>query len=235
MADDDHEPSLELPSFGLGRRRARKERTVEPDPLTAPLEEVEAHDRVEAPAEEAEPAPVPAARPLFVEETAEEAAVAPPVTPVAPAAPAAPAQRPRRRARQERPSRPPRPAGGVVAVVATGLLVGALTVGLTWLAQRGCEVVRGTSSCGEPGLLLLLAILAAMVLVGAGTLRLTRVPDPGSTSVLAVGLLTVLALLFLVGSLFEWWVVIVVPLLSGLTFALSHWVTTSFAGEDAPA
>ncbi|MFC5177601.1 hypothetical protein [Nocardioides taihuensis] len=223
MADDDHdEPSLELPSFGLGRRRARKDRFVEPDPLTAPLEEVEAHV-------EEEPAPVPATRPLFVEETAEAA-------PAAPAAAPAPAPAPVRGARrQARPSRTPRSAGGVVAVLATGLLVGALTVGLTWLGQRGCEAVRGTSSCGAPGLLLLLAILTAMVLLGAGALRLARVPDPGSTGFLAVGLLTVFALLFLVGSLFEWWVVIAVPLLSGLTFVLSHRVTTSFAGEDADA
>ena len=122
-----------------------------------------------------------------------------------------------------------------MAALATGLLVGALTVLLTWLSQRGCEAVQGTSSCGEPGLLLLLAILVVMVLVGASALRLARVADPGSTSFLAVGLLTVLALLFLVGSLFEWWVVIVVPALSMLTFALSHWVTTSFSGEDDDA
>ena len=122
-----------------------------------------------------------------------------------------------------------------MAALATGLLVGALTVLLTWLSQRGCEAVQGTSSCGEPGLLVLMAILVVMVLVGASALRLARVADPGSTSFLAVGLLTVLALLFLVGSLFEWWVVIAVPALSMLTFALAHWVTTSFAGEDDDA
>ena len=51
-------------------------------------------------------------------------------------------------------------------------------------------------------------------------------PEPGSTSFLAVGLLSVVALLFLVGSLFQWWMVIVIPLVSMATFLLSHWVTS---------
>jgi hypothetical protein len=269
MADDERdEPSLELPSFGLGRRRARKDRSLEHDPLTAPLEQVEpaeqekpapaaqaqveVEEEVEPPAPEPAPenapetVPVPAARPLFVEETA-----APAPTSAAPAgeAPQEPggareaprgARQPRptrqpRPARRERPTRPPGSPGGYAAALATGLLVGALTVVLTWLGQRGCEAARDTSSCGEPGLLVLLAILVVMALVGATALRLARVGDSGSTSVLAVGLLTVLVLLFLGGSLFEWWVVLVVPVLSMLTFALSHWVTTSFAGEDGGA
>ncbi len=58
------------------------------------------------------------------------------------------------------------------------------------------------------------------------------VPDPGSTSFLAVGLLTVVALLFLVDLLFNWWMIIVIPCVTLLTFALSRWVTTSFADSD---
>ena len=66
------------------------------------------------------------------------------------------------------------------------------------------------------------------VLVGAALLRAARVPEPGSTSFLAVGLLSVVALLFLVGSIFQWWMVIVIPLVSVATFLLSHWVTTTY-------
>ena len=101
----------------------------------------------------------------------------------------------------------------------TGLLVGVLIVALTAGSQRVCSAVKGTSSCGGPGFFLLVAILVVAVLVGATLLRGARVPDPGSTSFLAVGLLSVVALLFLVDQLFEWWMVIVIPLVSVATFA----------------
>ena len=53
-------------------------------------------------------------------------------------------------------------------------------------------------------------------------------PEPGSTSFLAVGLLSAVVLLFLVGSIFEWWMIIVIPLVSVATFLLSHWVATTY-------
>jgi hypothetical protein len=124
--------------------------------------------------------------------------------------------------------------GGRAAAVLTGLLVGALIVAATAGSLRVCTAVKGTSSCGGPGFFLLLAILIVAVLVGAALLRAARVPEPGSTSFLAVGLLSVVTLLFLVGSIFEWWMVIVIPLVSVATFLLSHWVTVTFIdpGED---
>ena len=66
------------------------------------------------------------------------------------------------------------------------------------------------------------------MLIGAALLRFAQVPEPGSTSFLAVGLLSVAALLFLVGSIFQWWMVIVIPLVSMATFLLSHWVTSTY-------
>jgi hypothetical protein len=106
--------------------------------------------------------------------------------------------------------------------------VGVISVGLTWASLRLCEVVRGTTSCGGPGYLLLLLILVAMVLLGTALLRALGVPEPGSTSLLAVGLLAVLTLLLLVGVLFHWWMILVLPACSALTFAAAHWVTTTF-------
>ena len=96
-----------------------------------------------------------------------------------------------------------------------------------------CEVIQGTSSCGNPGYLLLLAILAAMILLGTQLLKLFRIPDAPSTSFLAIGLLAVLALLFLINVLMSWTMIIVIPLFSMATFALAHWVTTSFVEDDA--
>ncbi len=135
---------------------------------------------------------------------------------------------------RERPAREPWLVGRPAAVV-TGLLVGALIVALTAGSQRVCSSVKGTSSCGGPGFFLLVAILIVAVLVGATLLRGARVPQPGSTSFLAVGLLSVVALLFLVDQLFEWWMVIAIPLVSVATYVLSHWVTTAFIepGDDA--
>ena len=88
---------------------------------------------------------------------------------------------------------------GRPAAVLTGLLVGGLIVAATAGSLRICTEVKGTSSCGGQGFFLLVAILVVAVLVGAALLR-ARVPEPGSTSFLAVGLLSVVALLFLVGS-----------------------------------
>ena len=116
---------------------------------------------------------------------------------------------------------------GYLGSALTGLVVGLVTVLLTAGALRGCESVQGTSSCGRPGLFLLLAILVAMVLLGGLLLRLLRLPDPGSTSFLAVGLLAVIALLFLLDVVYEWWMVIVVPLISMGAYLLSHWVTAT--------
>jgi hypothetical protein len=112
--------------------------------------------------------------------------------------------------------------------VLAGLLVGALIVGSTAGGLRVCTSVKGTSSCGGPGFFMLLAILVVAILVGAALLGAARVPEPGSTSFLAVGLLSVVALLFLIDQLFAWWMIIVIPLVSVATFLLSHWVTATY-------
>jgi hypothetical protein len=98
---------------------------------------------------------------------------------------------------------------------------------LTAGGQRGCEAVQGTSSCGGAGYPLILAILVVAVLVGGTLLRWSGVPDPGSTSFLAVGLLAVIALLFLVEQLDSIWMVGVIPVIAMATYAASHWVTTA--------
>ena len=235
MADEDHEkdgPSLELPSLGFWRKRR----------ATAPAaQDEQPAAREESPAEEVRPAPPPEpprivddpprARPLYADEV-EVSAEAPtqavqpvPTNEVRPIPGPVPLEDvpPSRRRRRMPPS-----IGGMAAAIITGLLVGVITVGLTWGALRLCELVKGTSSCGNPGFLLLVAIMVAMTLLGSLLLRVWGVPDPGSTSFLAVGLLAVLTLLFLVDVLFNWWMIIVVPLFAVLSFAVSHWVTTAF-------
>lgn len=217
----------------------RAEPQVEPTgPQVEPTEppvEPKAEPAAETPTERIPPVPepAPAAPPLFADEVAEaparaetpSRAEAPTRTDTAPVADEAEEEKPRREFRLPQ-------IGGMAAALLTGAFVGLVLVGLTGAGFRLCEVVQGTSSCGDPGFLLLAAILVVVVLLGSALLRAFSLPDPGSTSFLAVGLLAVAALLFLVDVLFSWWMIIVIPVLSMLCFGLSHWVTTAFVDTD---
>jgi hypothetical protein len=191
-------PSLEPPSLFGRKRRKAAPATVDPVDPVAPVGQVDPDT-------------------IFDDTTEPSPAVASPLNP--PPAPKTP--------REPRPPREPWLTGRPAAIL-TGLIVGGLIVAATAGSLRICTEVKGTSSCGGQGFFLLMAILAVAVLIGAALLRLAQVPEPGSTSFLAVGLLSVATLLFLVGSIFQWWMVIVIPLVSTVTFLLAHWVTSSF-------
>jgi hypothetical protein len=116
----------------------------------------------------------------------------------------------------------------MAAAVLTGALVGLVTVLLTSGSLRGCELARGTATCGGgPGFLLLVVIFVVAVLLGGALLRAFGVNDPGSTAFLGVGLLTVVALLVLVDVLMSGWMLLVIPAVGAAAFALAHWVTTA--------
>ena len=122
---------------------------------------------------------------------------------------------------------------GPVAAALTGAVVGLALVGLTAAALHGCTAWRGTTSCGTPGIVLLLLIAALAALVGSLLLRLAGVESPGSTSVLGVALLAVVVLLALVPVLGHWWVVVVVPALATFTYAGSWWLTSTVGRPSA--
>ncbi|CAN5492431.1 hypothetical protein BH11ACT8_BH11ACT8_26290 [soil metagenome] len=133
-----------------------------------------------------------------------------------------------RPAKVRRPLRVPALVGRIAAVV-TGVIVGAAILGLTSLGFRVCEASRGTNSCGTgPGMALLIVIFLLAVLLGRLLLGLFKVPDPASTSFLAVGLTSVVALLFFVDQLDTWPMLIVIPALTAVTYLLSWWVTTTY-------
>ena len=226
MADEQEPtgPSLEPPSFF---RRKKKDAPPAPEPAAAeqPAEPVDDSPTTILDEAPVAPGPKPSSPPpLFADEAPTEtlATQAPLQTPVPePEAPATP----------PKPPKPPREGPivpGRVAAAIAGLLVGALIVGLTTASFELCSRIQGTNSCGGPGIFLLLAILVLAVVLGTVVLRLCQVPEPGSTSFLAVGLTSVVALLFLIDQLFEWWMIIVIPLVSVASFLLSHWVTTTF-------
>ncbi|GEM_PF-1242831 len=214
-ADDDAGASTDAPGTGpspAAAPEAAPQATMPPPEPAEPVAETEQTVVLE-PTPAAAPAPVSApATPAAAPRTPAPVAAAP-----APTAPAAP-----------KPPRAPLSIDGRVAAGVTGLVVGLLVVLLTAGSLRLCESVRGVSTCGGgPGFVLLVAVMVAMVLLGGTLLRLARVPDPMSTSFLAVGLTCVLSLLFLVDVLDEWWMVVVIPVVTVATFLLSHWVTTS--------
>ena len=232
MPDDqrpDDAPSLEAPSLGrlFGRRKGKaadETPDAQPSAHETPAPEAGADGtstQATSTAATSTPATSTAARNDSPEETPAAAAPAPAATAPAPEPQPVPAPTPKA-------PRAPLSIDGRVAAGVTGLVVGLLVVLLTAGSLRLCESVRGVSTCGGgPGFTLLVAVMVAMVLLGGTLLRLARVPDPMSTSFLAVGLTCVLSLLFLVDVLQEWWMVIVIPVMTVATFLLSHWVTTS--------
>ncbi|HEY0642553.1 MAG TPA: hypothetical protein VGD39_03975, partial [Nocardioides sp.] len=134
------------------------------------------------------------------------------------------------RRRRERPSIT---LPGLPAAALTGVAVGALAVRLAWLAGTACSAVRGTSSCGGAvGLPLLLVGLVLLACAGSVLLRGLGVAEAGSTSLLAVGILAVLVLVFLLGSLDEWWSVVAIPVTAVVAFCASWWVTTAVVGDE---
>ena len=251
MPDEDQRPSLEPPRLFGRKKKARS--NVEPERDEEPTAAIPVPEPEPTPVPQPEPVPEP--EPIPEPEPAPEPEPSPAPLPddVGPAAEELPAARtlvtgaplfvdeatpdedveddqqpePARRARSLRvPSGPL--LTGYPASAVTGLIVGALMVGLTVAVLRGCEAIRGTSTCGGPGLLLLVIILVILVIVGQALLKAFQVPDPGSTSFLAVGLMAVVALLFLIDVILDWQMIIVIPLVGVATFLLSHWVTTAF-------
>lgn len=186
----------------------------------APAADVE-HTAV-LPVTPAAPAMAPAEdRPAYVEERVEARA---PKKQKAPVVPKPPKDRPP--LVSSVPEIEPVPASAIV-----GAIVGLLACGATWVALQGCEAIRGTSSCGGPGFLVLVAILVLLVLAGIGLLRLVRVPQPPSTSLLAVGMLSMITLLVFSSWIFEWWSILIVTPLSAGCYVLAQWVTRHSADD----
>jgi len=203
------EPSLELPSLRSAfRRKKPRKNSADPSASRAVLPRFPQQRQKEPRRAPAPLVTIPAARP--VEEPAPEDP--PPAEP--------------KRRRRPRPIRLHVP--GPVAALLTGAVVGLALVGLTSACLHLCTTWRGTSSCGSPGILLLLAITVVAAVLGAVLLRLLCVATAGSTSLLGVGLLGVLILLALLPVVDRWWVVVVVPVLAMLTYLAAWWLTTTY-------
>lgn len=232
--DNDHgdDVNLEMPSLGFGRKRRKRKATPEAssdeDAEDAGREGAFVPPPPASPSTFRPPGDLTEERPLYADE-AEDTTVLSSFEEPKPAK----AAKPLKPTKPPKPPKPPReytlpPVSGMTVSVFTGIFVGLLACGATYLALQGCEAIKGTSSCGGPGFFLLVAILILLVVIGSFIMKAFQVLDPASTAFLAVGLLAVIVLLFFVEAIFNWWMIIVIPLIGAGTFALSHWVTTTF-------
>lgn len=157
-----------------------------------------------------------------------EVAPGPPSEPPTEVRPEPPTEPPSEQVAESPAERTSRPRSGLAVAVVTGAVLGLLAVLLTALAISGCGAVRGTSSCGGgPGLAILMGVMVLLAWLGGVVLHRFGVPDAGLTSFLAVGATAVLAMLLLMDSLYEWWMVIAIPVVAMASYALAWWVTTA--------
>lgn len=135
--------------------------------------------------------------------------------------------------RRTRTARGPLVIPGHVGAPVAGLLTGVALLGFMWLGFRGCEAITGTESCGKgPGLIALIVVFAAAVLLGKLLLSLMKLPEPGMTSFLAVGVTSLIAVLILGGILDSTAILFVLPLLTAAAYGGAWWLTTVQLGEE---
>ena len=126
---------------------------------------------------------------------------------------------------------PPLPPLLILAVV--GLLAGFVTVGLVWLSERGCDQVRDSPNCGAAGFPLLILTVVVTVVLAAVTLTRLGMPNPKLVAFLGVGFMLLVVLAFLSDDLFSSWTLVVVPVLTAITFLIAHLIAGRLERADA--
>jgi hypothetical protein len=130
--------------------------------------------------------------------------------------------------RYDAPSLPP-----LLILAVVGLLCGFAMVALVWLSERGCNRVRSTPNCGALGLPLL--VLTVIITIVLGTLALSRLgmPQPRLVAFLGVMFMLLIVVGLLSGQLFSTWALLVVPVLTAITFLVAHLVAGRLERADA--
>jgi len=126
---------------------------------------------------------------------------------------------------------PPLPPVLVLAVV--GLLCGFAVVALVWLSERGCDRVRDTPNCGALGLPLLVLTVVVSIVLGALALGRLAMPHPKLVAFLGVTFMLLIVVGFLSDDLFSTWSLLVVPVLTAITFLVAHLIAGRLERADA--
>ena len=222
MADQDQGPSLELPSFGLRRRKKAQPEEAEPASET---------DDSAAPAPEATDEPVDA-EPTEVLEPVAAAESEAQHEPVAAPAPSRRAAKRANAPRAPKPVKPGRQRIRWIGAAMVGLLSGFALVGLINATLRACDAARGTTSCGGPGLFVLFIILALITLGATRLLRFWGFQDSGTVAFLGIALTAIVALVFLTAHLLSLTMVLVIPLVTAFAFVISDWISVTMSEAD---
>lgn len=117
---------------------------------------------------------------------------------------------------------------GLSAAVMIGAIVGAFMALAVWFSGTVSQWTRGTSSLGDKGAIILIAVFALAIIVGGYLLRLAGARSPFTISFLGSALVAVLSMLFLTDVFVHVWGVIIVVILSAAAYALAYWVTTNY-------
>jgi hypothetical protein len=126
---------------------------------------------------------------------------------------------------------PPLPPLLILAVV--GLLCGFVVVALIWLSERGCDRVRNTPNCGALGFPLLVLTVVVTIVLGALALSRLAMPHPRLVAFLGVMFMLLIVLAFLTNDLFSTWTLLVVPVLTAITFLVAHLIAGRLERADA--
>jgi drug/metabolite transporter (DMT)-like permease len=126
---------------------------------------------------------------------------------------------------------PPLPPLLILAVV--GLLCGFAMVALVWLSERGCDRVRDTPNCGALGFPLLVLTVIITIVLGALALSRLGMPQPRLVAFLGVMFMLLIVVGLLSGQLFSTWALLVVPVLTAITFLVAHLVAGRLERADA--
>jgi hypothetical protein len=121
----------------------------------------------------------------------------------------------------------------LLILVVVGLLCGFATVALVWLSERGCDRVRDTPNCGALGLPLLVLTVIITIVLGALALSRLGMPQPRLVAFLGVMFMLLIVVGLLSGQLFSTWALLVVPVLTAITFLVAHLVAGRLERADA--
>jgi hypothetical protein len=229
---NDPADKLAAPSFGFKKKRGgTKPSNAKPEKTQPPKKQPQKTQAPKARAEKAsvEAAPVEAA-------SAKKTQVlekAPPVI-----APEPTAEKPAKKQKPPKsPKQPKDPSqrrinlgtpSGLSAAVMIGAIVGAFMALAVWFSGTVSQWTRGTSSLGDKGAIILIAVFALAIIVGGYLLRLAAARSPFTISFLGSALVAVLSMLFLTDLFAHAWGVIIVVILAAAAYALSYWVTTNY-------
>ncbi|MER7609942.1 hypothetical protein [Nocardioides sp. NPDC127503] len=238
---NDPADKLAAPSFGFKKKRGgTKPANAKPE-KTQPQK---SQPKTQPPTARVEKAPVETAtvETASMEKTQVLEKTAPPV--VAPEPPAEKAAKKQKAQKPPKPAKEPRAPktpkepiqrrinlgtpSGLSAAVMIGAIVGAFMALAVWFSGTVSQWTRGTSSLGDKGAIILIAVFALAIIVGGYLLRLAGARSPFTISFLGSALVAVLSMLFLTDVFAHPWGVIIVVILAAAAYALSYWVTTNY-------